>query len=64
MVDEYYNELEKNLMKIGGLSQEEIGTVVANEMKGIVNYIDTLSKKANRRYWSQSINISTITIHI
>ena len=50
MVDEYYNDLEKNLMKIGGLSQEEIGTVVANEMKGIVNYIDTLSKKANRRY--------------
>lgn len=30
LVDEYYNELEKNLLKIGGLSKIEIGTVVSN----------------------------------
>ena len=39
MVDEYYNEVEKNLLKIGGLSKNQIGTVVANQMKGIVFYI-------------------------
>ena len=50
MVDEYYSELEKNLLKMGGLTEDEINTVIANEMKGIVQYIDTLTKKASRRY--------------
>lgn len=45
MVDEYYNELEKNLLKMGGLTENQIKTVIANQMKGIVHYIDALTKK-------------------
>jgi hypothetical protein len=35
---------------MGGLSEQEIGTVIGNEMKGIVQYIDALCKKASKRY--------------
>ena len=45
MVDEYYNGLEKNLLKMGGLTENQIKTVIANQMKGIVHYIDALTKK-------------------
>ena len=46
MIDEYYGDLEKSLVKVGGLSDEEISTVVGNELKGIIFYIDNLKKKA------------------